>query len=96
MLISTWLLFHYIEHRLYSHTLERWKKSPNLGYKLVKLTYDECVAKDEEPPFDLPNKENVFSILSCLRLGSPKMRLHIRILCELVILRKMLDAFCNY
>nr|KIN05539.1 hypothetical protein OIDMADRAFT_23938 [Oidiodendron maius Zn] len=86
-----WNRFHYIGDDIQASSIKKWKnQSPHILFRwicLLRRRMIEANIKDNEI-FELPNQNDKLSLLMIICRGSPKIRITLRILAELVVLQK--------
>jgi hypothetical protein len=90
ILNSTWLGFHYIGDDVHAESIKKWKDPtmPNLLYRWVRLLHQRMVEKNASDKWDMPAPNDIPGLLAVVCRGSPKLRVTLRIIAELVILHK--------
>jgi hypothetical protein len=89
LLYCNWLKFFYISNSMMAASVPTWKASQNLLHDIVKAVWKKT-EKDPDPEtrFELPEKDDVSGLLACVCTGSPKVRALLRIIAELVVIKK--------
>jgi hypothetical protein len=87
-LLLTWTGFEYINGEMRADTISHWKAKKNMLFEIVKLLHTKQTECHGGASFQLSAPDDVPRLLEIVCRGAPKLRHTLRIVAEVVVLKK--------